>query len=172
MQSCRLPDRGVNFAIHKLDAMGQPDGRRRRRRLLLRLRPSRNDLVGQDFRSRDKSWDYGRIALDFFRSQNIPFWLMTNADALVGNPAHDNSRWCFAQPGRLYLVYLPSGGTTELDLTGTTGPFDVQWFDPRNGGGLKRGSVARVTAGGRAALGAPPDNPAEDWLVVVRTQLR
>ena len=25
-----------------------------------------NDLVAENFRSRDKSWDYGRIALDFF----------------------------------------------------------------------------------------------------------
>ena len=127
-----------------------------------------NDLVGQDFRSRDKSWEYGRIALDFFRAQKIPFWLMTNADALVGNPGHDNSRWCFAQPGKLYLVYLPGGGTADLDLGGTTGQFAVHWFDPRNGGTLKRGSVAGVTGGSRVALGTPPDNQAEDWLVVVR----
>jgi hypothetical protein len=66
------------------------------------------------------------------------------------------------------LVYLPSGGTTDLDLSGTTGQFAVRWFDPRNGGALKRGSIEGVTGGGRAALGAPPDNPAEDWLVVVR----
>jgi Putative collagen-binding domain of a collagenase len=70
--------------------------------------------------------------------------------------------------GKLYLVYLPRGGTTDLDLSGTTGQFAVQWFDPRNGGALKRGSVTGVTRGSRAALGAPPDNRAEDWLVVVR----
>ena len=31
-----------------------------------------NDLVAENFRSRDKSWDYGRIAIDFFHSQKIP----------------------------------------------------------------------------------------------------
>ena len=127
-----------------------------------------NDLVGQDFRSRDKSWEYGRIALDFFRAQKIPFWQMRNADALVGNPRHDNSRWCFAQPGTLYLIYLPTGGTSDLDLGGTTGQFAVRWFDPRNGGALTRGSIAGVTGGSRVALGMPPDNQSEDWLAVVR----
>jgi Domain of unknown function (DUF5060)/Putative collagen-binding domain of a collagenase len=127
-----------------------------------------NDLVAENFRSRDKSWDYAGIALDFFRAQKIPFWAMTNADALVGNNANDNSRWCFAMAGDLYLVYLPAGGTTSLDLGQATGQFAVSWFDPRNGGPLKRGSVTTLKGGTSAALGNPPDNPSEDWLVVVR----
>jgi hypothetical protein len=127
-----------------------------------------NDLVAQDFRSRDKTWDYGRIALEFFRSQKVPFWTMTNADGLVGNAAHDNTRWCLARAGDLYLVYLPAGGTADLDLAGTTGQFSVQWFDPRAGGALERGSVTSVKGGGPASLGTAPDSPAEDWLIVVR----
>jgi hypothetical protein len=127
-----------------------------------------NDLVAENFRSRDKSWDYGRIALDFFRTHKIPFWTMTNDDALVGNASGDNSKWCFARAGAIYLVYLPTGGSTTLDLSQASGQFTVSWFDPRNGGPLKRGSVASVKAGGAAALGEPPDSPAEDWLVVVR----
>ena len=127
-----------------------------------------NDLTGDDFRSRDKSWEYGRIALDFFRTRDIPFWTMTNADALVGNAANDNSRWCLAKSGEVYVVYLPAGGTTSLDLGQASGRFTVAWFDPRNGGPLKPGSVATVNAGGLAALGDPPDSPSEDWAVVVR----
>jgi len=127
-----------------------------------------NDLVAENFRSRDKSWDYGRIAIDFFHSQKIPYWEMTNADGLIGNETHDNSRYCFAKPDNVYLVYLPSGGTTTLDLSKATGQFTVEWFDPRTGGPLKRGSVPTVTGGAAAALGMPPDNPSEDWLAVVR----
>jgi hypothetical protein len=44
----------------------------------------------------------------------------------------------------------------------------VEWFDPRNGGALRRGSVSAANGGAPAALGTPPDNPTEDWLVVVR----
>ena len=59
-----------------------------------------NDLVAENFRSRDKSWDYGRIAIDFFRSQNIPFWEMSNVDGLVGNEKHDNSRYALRKGER------------------------------------------------------------------------
>ena len=127
-----------------------------------------NDLVAENFRSRDRSWDYARIAIDFFHSQKIPFWDMTNADALAGNETHDNSRYCFAKVNDVYLVYLPSGGTTNLDLSKASGEFTVDWFDPRNGGSLKKGSIPTARGGAPAALGTPPDNPGDDWLVVVR----
>ena len=50
-----------------------------------------NDLVCEDFRSRDKTWDYCRIALDFFCEHEVPFWEMANADSLIGNVNSDNS---------------------------------------------------------------------------------
>ena len=56
-----------------------------------------NDLTLENFRSRDKSWDYARIALDFFRSQRIPFWEMSNADLLAGNATNDNSDLLFRE---------------------------------------------------------------------------
>lgn len=127
-----------------------------------------NDLVAENFRSREKSWEYGHIAVSFFHDERIPFWTMTNADALVGNAANDNSRWCLARAGDIYLVYLPNGGTARLDLGQASGRFTVRWFDPRRGGALKSGSVASVNGGGTVGLGEPPDTPSEDWLVVVR----
>jgi hypothetical protein len=98
----------------------------------------------------------------------VPLVEMKNVDELVGNPNRENTRYCFAKAGELYLVYLPAGGTSDLDLTGVTGQFSVNWFDPRNGGALKRGTPASVKGGAAVSLGAPPDNPAEDWLVIVR----
>ena len=93
---------------------------------------------------------------------------MRPADHLVGNATHDNSRYCLARAGESYLVYLPNGGSAELDLTGVNGRFTVSWFDPRNGGALQRTSVNMLQGGGMASLGAPPSAPVEDWLVVVR----
>jgi hypothetical protein len=126
-----------------------------------------NDLVAEDFRSREKSWDYGRIALEFFRTHKVPFWEMTNANALVGNTSNDNSRYCLARQGELYLVYLPSGGTVDLDLSQAVGQFRVGWFDPRNGGQLTRGSVPSVAGGASRSVGLPPSAPEEDWLAIV-----
>jgi hypothetical protein len=127
-----------------------------------------NDLVAEDFRSRDKSWDYGRLALELLRSERVPLVEMKNVDELVGNAAHDNGKWALAKPGDLYLAYLPTGGTADLDLAGASGQFTVNWFDPRNGGALQRGSVSSVRGGASASLGLPPREPGEDWLVVVR----
>jgi hypothetical protein len=93
---------------------------------------------------------------------------MKNANALVGNTKNDNSKYCFAQAGALYLVYLPNGGTTDLDLSGASGKFTVKWFNPRRGGALQDGSVKSVSGGGKAALGNPPADASEDWLVAVR----
>jgi hypothetical protein len=127
-----------------------------------------NDLVCEDFRSRDKSWDYARHALEFFPANKVPFWEMKNADALVDNAKNDNSKYCLAKAGELYLVYLPKGGTTDLDLSGATGAFTVSWFNPRTGGVLAAGSVKTLNGGGKVALGTPPADAGEDWLAVVR----
>jgi hypothetical protein len=128
-----------------------------------------NDLACEDFRSRDKSWEYCRIALEFFRENRIPFWEMKNADALIGNAQDDNSKYCLAKPGELYLVYLPKGGTTELDLADAKGGFTVRWFNPRRGGPLADGSVKSVKGGSKESLGEAPADPTQDWLAVVQS---
>jgi hypothetical protein len=127
-----------------------------------------NDLLCEDYRSRDRSWDYCRIALEFFKDNEIPFAEMANADELVDNPQHDNSRYCLAKPGELYLVYLPGGGQQSLDLTQAEGKFRVQWFNPRSGEALSEGSVKSVEGGAPVSLGSPPSETQEDWLVVLR----
>lgn len=127
-----------------------------------------NDLTAQDFRSRDRSWDYCRIALNFFRDEKIPFAEMNSANALIGNTKDSNDKYCFAKPGELYLVYLPNGGTTELDLTAAKGAFTIKWFNPRTGSALVNGSVKSVEAGKPVALGNPPSDATEDWLAIIR----
>lgn len=121
-----------------------------------------NDLVAEDFRSRDKSWDYCRIALSFFRENRIPFWQME------GSPAVDG-KFLFSRKGEVYLLYLPNGGAASLDLSAVSGNFRVRWFNPRAGGALQPGSIGTVRGGtNQADLGAPPNSPTEDWLAVVR----
>ncbi len=127
-----------------------------------------NDLVCEDFRSRDRSWDYCRIALSFFKEHEIPFWSMRCVDRLVDNANGGNSRYCFAKRGEIYLVYLPQGESTTLDLSDAEGDFTVRWFNPREGGDVRDGEVSSVRGGGKVDLGQPPTDPQEDWLVVCR----
>jgi len=121
----------------------------------------------EDFRSRDKSWDYCRIALGLFSAEKIPFSDMTNANALIGNSTDDNSKFCLAKPGDIYLVYLPDGGGTPIDLAGAPGTFSVKWFNPRDGGWSQ--STTTISGGSTAALRAPDG---EDWLAVIVSSRR
>ncbi len=129
-----------------------------------------NDLLAEDWRSRDQSWDYCRIALEFFQDHRIPIAEMENHDELIGNQKHDNSGYCLAKPGEIYLIYKPSGQQHALNLQGHSGIFRVLWFNPRDGGELKAGSVKTVKAGTTQLLGHPPENPGLDWVVIVRRQ--
>lgn len=127
-----------------------------------------SDLIAEDYRSRDRTWDYCRHALSFFRDHEVPFWQMKNADALVGNEDSDNSLYAFAKTDEVYVVFLPEGGAATLDLSEASGTFGVRWFDPRNGGDLQEGSIDTVEGGGRRSLGEAPSDGQEDWVVLVR----
>ena len=115
-----------------------------------------NDLICEDWRSRDLSWDFCRYALNFFREQNIPVEVMENRNELIGNPKNENSKYCLAKEGEVYLVYLPEGGETEIQLA--EGDYSVAWFNPRDG---EMGEVSDFEAPLKA-----PDS--EDWLAMIR----
>lgn len=123
-----------------------------------------SDLTCTDFRSRDKWWDYCRYALEFFEHNSIPFWQMTANHSLTSN----EDDYCLAKVGQVYVVYLKPGGTTSLDLSGQSGTFRVDWYNPRSGGNLHTGSVAVVNGGEAVALGNAPSSALEDWVVFVR----
>jgi hypothetical protein len=121
-----------------------------------------NDLNLEDFKSRDAMWDTTRYALEFFRQ--IPFHRMQPRDELVEG---ENAQ-CLAAPGEVYAIYLPEGGNVSLDLEASEGTFEVRWYNPRAGGELAEGSVHQVAGPGRKALGNPPIDEREDWVIAVR----
>jgi len=127
-----------------------------------------NDLVCQDYRSRDKQWEYAKIALDFFSINKVPFWEMTNKNKLIGNKENEKDKYCFAKEGELYLVYLGYAKTSTLDLSNVSGEYSVLWFNPREGGKMKKGNVKKVLGGSVVDLGEAPINNDVDWLVVIK----
>jgi len=125
-----------------------------------------NDLKCEDFRSRDKSWDYCRIAKDFLAENQIPFNEMQNMNGLVGNKDDSYGAWCLAKPGSVYLVYLPEGGKVTLDLSNETKEFDAFWFDPEKGGQLTPAEVASQ----KAATEFDAGNPGKDRVLLLRAK--
>ncbi|RMF41880.1 MAG: DUF5060 domain-containing protein, partial [Planctomycetota bacterium] len=119
-----------------------------------------NDLLCEDFRSRDRSWDYCRIALEFFADNDIPFHEMKCLDALV--TGEEKGNYCFCKPGEVYLVYLPEGGDCQLAVAEPE-TYTVAWFNPREGGAIRPAEFESSL--GAILLSAPDEN---DWLAVVR----
>ena len=111
-----------------------------------------NDLGCEDWRSRDKSWDYGRIALEFFHKNKIPFWEMKNANDRVGA-----QNFCLALKDDLFVVYLPNGGRAQLSVPANTN-YTIERFNPRTGGDLVK----------VPNLASPETEANEDWVFVVR----
>ena len=88
---------------------------------------------------------------------------------MIDNP----SRYCSADLGKEYLVYLRYGGRAEIDLTGTSpgDNFSAAWID------LTSGKVAKkqtLQGGQLAVLDIPEDYPGalnyKDWLIHLKKQ--
>ena len=52
-----------------------------------------------------------------------------------------STTFCLADPDNAYVVYLPSGGNTTVDLRKTTARFSVEWLDPTSGHTIAGASV-------------------------------
>jgi hypothetical protein len=124
-----------------------------------------NDLNCEDWRSREHMWELTGYALEFFHKY-LPFTEMSHQDELT--PAKND--YCFAKPGQIYTIYLPAGGTTRLDLGGISTTFTVQWYNPRSGGPLRRGTVAEVTGPDPVAIGHPPQEADKDWVALIKVK--
>ncbi|MFQ6131678.1 MAG: DUF6298 domain-containing protein, partial [Armatimonadota bacterium] len=64
-----------------------------------------------------------------------------NLAAMVPRNDLASSSYCLANPGREYLVYLPTGGEVTVDLSDAAGTLSVEWSDPRRGTAADRGAV-------------------------------
>ncbi|GAA4236458.1 hypothetical protein GCM10022291_20830 [Postechiella marina] len=122
-----------------------------------------NDLKCEDWRSRDILWDQTRFAIKFFKD-NLPFETMTSNDALTDN-VHD---FVLAKKGKVYAVYLPKVEDTKLDLSDSKSKFSIQWYNPRKGGALQKGSIKTINGGSKVSLGTPPSKTG-DWVALVKS---
>ena len=118
---------------------------------------------GQDFKLEDFApyinyWNQMRIAREFLELNNLPFHQMENRDEIVTNG------WCLGKDFDTYIIYLPNGGTTSINITGD---YSLKWFDPRTGV-LTQGSVTEVSTGENVSLGTAPYQTTEDWVILLQ----
>src|SRR5262249_46551353 len=84
-------------------------------------------------------------------------WIRRYADrmdlaATAPHPELASTKHCLTQPGHEYLLYLPEGGETTVDLSAAPGPFQVEWMNAADG---KTSTAAAITGGARRAFKAP-----------------
>ena len=116
-----------------------------------------NDLTSEDWRQRENVWKQTKHALDFFK--HIPYWEMRGDD------------FAFSKPGEVVVLYVPAGSKQQghtIDLTSFADEVSIQWFDPRNGGGLQRGTVSQAKPENRTNVGFPPNNAEADWVLLIQ----
>lgn len=126
-----------------------------------------NDLVCEDLRSRDMSWNFCAHALNFFRGLNTDLNTLTSSNHLVGGKAGANGNWCLADPGSLYVIYLPEGGEASIDLSGDHATYDVTWWNPRDGS-TGAGAKKSIKGGKKVSLGKSKTDASEDWAIILK----
>lgn len=125
-------------------------------------------LKTEDFRKYERHWRDMAHARAFIES--LPFWEMEPRDALVTGAAEYQGKHntiaaqVFAKAGEVYAVYLPVGRPSgAIDLSEAEGSFEQRWYNPRTG--TYAGESRRAEGGTRVDLGAPPEDPEEDWAI-------
>lgn len=96
----------------------------------------------------------GQLALlyDFFAP--LPFWRMQPFDGVTPDMVV-----ALAEPGRVYVVYLPHGGKATLDLSDAKNSLTARWFNPRYG---KWTEPFEVVGGSRIKIQSPD---VFDWVL-------
>jgi hypothetical protein len=108
----------------------------------------------------DTRWEPIRKALGYTRfiADRRNLAAMTPADNLA------STKYCLANPGKEYLVYLPDGGSVEVDLSATEGRLLLFWHDAEK---CQCRASDTVEGGARRELKAPFRGPA---VLYVRTK--
>ena len=86
----------------------------------------------------------------FFSS--FQWWKSDPHDELV-----NNGSFCLAEPGRLYIIYLPHGGRVTVKLE--PGRYEMKWFNPRSG----EYSGTTIAQGSNWTSPVAPDGG--DWVI-------
>jgi hypothetical protein len=76
--------------------------------------------------------DYSQDYLKNVRS-NMGYTVSYSNRIDLNNVVFSATEYSITNEGREYLVYLPAGGSCNVDLTNVSGTFNVEWFNPANG---------------------------------------
>jgi len=105
----------------------------------------------------EPKWESLRRNLGYTRrfAQRVDLAAMAPRDELA------SSRYCLANPGKEYLVYLPEGRAVTVDLSGAVGEVRIHWFNPAD---AKEVAAVPIAGGARREFSNPFGGPAVLYL--------
>ncbi|MBN1417816.1 MAG: hypothetical protein JXP34_03520 [Planctomycetes bacterium] len=95
----------------------------------------------------DPKWDPIRRSLGY----TLRFADRMDLASMVPRNDLASTKYCLADPGREYLVYLPEGGEATVDLSAAKGAMALEWFDPAR----DATTAGEIEGGARRTLEAP-----------------
>lgn len=109
-------------------------------------------------KGRTNQWESVRRAMGQTRrlAAHVNLAAMTPHDELA------STKYCLANPGVAYLVYLPQGGAVTVDLTAASGTLAAEWVNPLLGDITSGGTVS---GGAKRELQAPAEG---DWALLLK----
>ncbi len=106
----------------------------------------------------DEQWEPIRRSMGY----TLRFAERMNLVAMTPQDDLASSKYCLANPGEEYLVYLPEGGKVTVDLSAAKSVLSAEWFDPSSGETKK---AKAVRGGTRRNFTAPFGSDAVLYLV-------
>ncbi len=113
-----------------------------------------------NFRKYDSLYKWTGYAIKFMG--DIPINDMNPNDGLL--TGESGSGQVFAKAGEVYAIYLPSGGSGNINLA--SGTYRQRWYNPRTG--QYEGSERTISGGSSVALGTAPSSTSDDWVVLIQ----
>lgn len=96
----------------------------------------------------DPKWDPIRRSMGY----TLRYANRMNLAEAIPHDELASTKYCLANPGEGYLVYLPAGGTVTVDLSAAKGSLSVEWFNPTT---AKAVQGKPVSGGARQEFTAP-----------------
>lgn len=92
------------------------------------------------------------------------FWIRTEYWKLIPDNriVKEDTAFVVVDPGSEYVLYLPDGGSTTVDLSAASGTLSVGWYNPR--AGTYQGQTT-VEGGASRTFTAPDSN---DWVLHIK----
>lgn len=119
------------------------------------------DLVVENFREYEDYYKTMAIAVQFFRDY-VPFWNLKPSHSFVKNIP------VLLLESKYYVLYLKNGGSKFVKLPNQN--YEVNWFNPRSGGQLLKGSILEINGGELTSIGEPPKEKNRDWICLIKAK--